>query len=134
MVMSPDMSGFVSDLVMGLAQYKIEISNERGNVAGGAFMGSYTNKYAPYADGTPRQVDMMPHPEIPDGTILFLCETVPYQMSRETRGFAREQLIPYTYFPLANTQVEYPYALTLSEMAECFHPSPQTAIQNISLT
>lgn len=133
MVMSANMVGAVTDLLMGLNQYRIEVSAERGNIAGGMFVGSYTNRFAPYADGTPRTIEIMPHPEIPDGTILFLCETVPYQMSRETRGWAREQLIPYTYFPLAATSIEYPYALTLSEMLECFHPSVQTALVGIGL-
>lgn len=133
MVMSANHAGAMTDLMMGLGQYRIELSAERGSIAGGMFMSSYTNKFAPYADGTPRTIDIIPHPDMMDGTILFLCETIPYKQSRETRGFAREPLIPYTYFPLGATKAAYPYTMQLSETFECFHPSPQTALVGVAL-
>lgn len=133
LLMSANTAGAVTDLLMGLNQYRIEVSAERGHIAGGMFVGSYVNRFAPYADGTPRQMDIIPHPAMPDGTLVMLCETIPYQMSRETRGWVRETLIPYTYFPLAAAKVEYPYSLYMSEVMECFHPSPQTAILGVDL-
>jgi hypothetical protein len=135
MVCSPDMVGAITDKILALnsgAMYRIEVSQERGTMAGGAFVSGYVNKYAPYADGTPRYIDIIPHPYMPDGTIQFLSETIPYPMSRESRGFALDTLIPYTYFPLAASTIVYPYALTVSEVLECFHPAAQTALVGVA--
>jgi hypothetical protein len=136
MVMSPSMSGTVTDKLLALnsaALYRIELTNERGQMQGGAMATGYVNKFAPYADGTPRYIDILPHPYMPDGTILFATETIPNPMSRESRGFALDVLIPYTYFPLAQTTIQYPFALTLSESVECFHPSAQTALTGVDV-
>lgn len=116
------------------ALYRIEVQEERGTIRGGAFVTGYVNKFAAYADGTPRYIDIMPHPYVPDGTALMLCESIPYPMSREARGWALDVLLPYTYFPLAQTKISYPFALTLSETVECFHPSVQIALQGIDWT
>lgn len=137
MIMSPNMNATLVGKLMSLnnsSLYRIEVSQERGTIAGGAMVTGYVNKFAPFADGTPRYVDVIPHPYMPDGTVLFLCETIPYPMGNETRGFVRDTLLPYTYFPLASTTVQYNYALTTSEVTECFNPSPQTAIQGVDYT
>jgi hypothetical protein len=129
--------GEVTNLLMGLnnaSLYRIEVSQERGTIAGGAMVTGYVNKYAPFADGSARYVDTMAHPYMPDGTFLFVTETIPYPMSREARGFCIETLIPYTYFPLAQTTLVYPFAVTLSESLLCFHPSVQTAITGVDVS
>lgn len=136
MVMSPDMVGQVTDKLLGLnsgSMYRIELSQERGTMQGGAFVTGYVNKFAPFADGTPRYVDIIPHPYMVDGIIDFLCETIPYPMAREARGFALDTLVPYTYFPLAASNISYPFAVTVSEVLECFHPAAQTALTGIAL-
>lgn len=137
MVMSPNMSATVTGKLLSLnsaSLYRIEVSNERGTMNGGAMVTGYVNKFAPFADGTPRYLDILPHPYMPDGTALFMTETIPYPMSRESRGFALDVLIPYTYFPLAQTTIQYPFALTLSETLECFHPAAQTALVGVDHT
>lgn len=129
--------GEVTNLLMGLnnaSLYRIEVSQERGTIAGGAMVTGYVNKYAPYADGSPRYVDTIAHPYLPDGTFLFVTETIPYPMSREARGWCIETLIPYTYFPLAQSTLVYPFAVTLSESLLCFHPAVQTAITGVDVS
>jgi hypothetical protein len=116
------------------ALYRIEISEERGTIRGGAFVTGYVNKYAAFADGTPRYIDILPHPYVPDGTCLINCESINYPMAREARGFALDILVPYTYFPLAQNTIQYPFAITCSETLECFHPAVQVAIQGIDWT
>lgn len=131
MVMSPTMVGVMTDKILGLnsgAMYRVELSQERGTVQGGVFVSGYVNKFAPYADGTPRYIDIIPHPYMPDGQILFLSETIPYPMARESRAWQLEVLLPYTYFPLASTNLSYPFSITVSEVLECFHPAAQSAI------
>lgn len=114
--------------------YRIEIAQERGSVAGGAFVTGYTNKFAPWADGTPRVIDVMAHPYLPDGQVLFLAETVTYPMAREARGLALETLIPYTYFPLAQTLIQYPFSMLCSEVLECFNPGAFAAVVDVDFT
>lgn len=136
MVMSPLMAGYVAEKLMALNSgnmYRIEVSSERGNIQGGAWVSGYVNRFAPYADGTPRFLDVIPHPYMTDSSILFLSETVPYPMSREARGFAMEPLIPYMYFPLAATSLQFPFAMTTSETLLCFHPSAQTALAGVKM-
>ena len=135
MIMSPTMVGVLTDRILGLnsgGMYRIEVSQERGTMQGGAFISGYVNKFAPYADGTPRYIDVIPHPYWPDGRIDFLCETIPYPMAREARGWQLETLLPYTYFPLASTNLAYPFAVTVSEVLECFHPAAQTSIVGLN--
>lgn len=135
LVTSPSVVGKITNLLMGLnsgGTYRIEVSQERGTMRGGAFVSGYVNKYAPFADGTPRYIDIIPHPYMPAGKALLLSETIPYSMSREARGFGIETLIPYTYFPLAASTISYPFAVTCSEVLECYHPAAQTAMTNIA--
>jgi hypothetical protein len=135
-VASPTMVGQITDKLVALnsgAMYRIEISQERGTMAGGAFVTGYVNKFAPFADGTPRYIDIIPHPYMPNGTLAFLSETIPYPMSRESRGFALDTLVPYTYFPLAASTIQYPFAVTVSEVLECFHPAAQSAIVGVGV-
>lgn len=116
------------------ALYRIEVQQERGTITGGAFVTSIVNQFAPLIDGVPRSVEIMGHPYFPNGTILFLSETVPYPLSRTARTFEAEQLVPPTYWPLAQTTLAYPFATTLSEVLECFHPSAQSAVCGIDVS
>lgn len=137
MYMSPTMNNMLTGKILSLnsaATYKIEVANERGAINGGMMVSGYTNKFMSVGDGMPKFIDIVPHPYMPDGTILLASETIPYPMGNETRGFVRDVLLPYTYFPLASTTVQYNYALTTSETLECFLPSAQTAIVGVDVT
>ena len=119
--------------------YRVEVGNERNTVNGGMMVTGYVNKFAPFADGTPRMIDVIPHPYMPDGTVLFLSETIPYPMGNESRGFVRDVLLPYTYFPLPSqaagvNQTTYNFAVTTSEVLECFNPGPQAALVGVDYT
>jgi hypothetical protein len=137
MIMSPNMSATLTGKILSLnnsSTYRIEVTNERNTINGGMMITGYTNKFAPFANGTPRFVDVIPHPYMPDGTVLFLSETIPYPMGNETRAFVRDVLLPYTYFPLASSTVQYNYSITTSETLECFNPSPQAAVVGVDYT
>ena len=142
MIMSPNMNATITGKLLELgsvAHYIVNISEERNRFTGGMMMLGYTNKFAPFADGTPRLIDVIPHPYMPDGTILLLCETIPYPMGNETRGFTRDVLLPYTYFPLPSqaagvSQITYNYAITTSETVKCYLPNPQSAVVGVDYT
>jgi hypothetical protein len=142
MIMSPNMNAALVGKLQSLGAgtfYRVDVSNERNTVNGGMMVTGYVNKFAPFADGTPRMIDVIPHPYMPDGTILFLSETIPYPMGNETRGFVRDILLPYTYFPLPSqaagvNQITYNFAVTTSQTLECFNPGPQAAVVGIDYT
>jgi hypothetical protein len=142
MVMSPNMNATLVGKLQALGAgnfYRIDVGAERNSVNGGLMVSGYVNKFAPFADGTPRMIDIIPHPYMPDGTILILSETIPYPMGNESRGFVRDILLPYTYFPLPSqsagvNKLQYNYAITTSQVVECFNPSPQTAIVGVDYT
>jgi hypothetical protein len=110
------------------AMYRLEISAERGGFIGGVFVGGYVNKFAASLANQQVTVPVWAHPYLPDGTFLFLTEKVPYQYSREARGFALDVQTPYTYFELARTTRVFPFSIFFTEVLKCYHPLAQAAI------
>lgn len=139
MVMSPNLNATLVGKLQSLGSgnfYRVEVGQERNTVNGGMMVTGYVNKFAPFADGTPRMIDVIPHPYMPEGIVLFISETIPYPMGNETRGFVRDVLMPYTYFPLPSqaagvNQITYNYAITTSQTLECFNPGPQAALVGV---
>ena len=112
------------------AMYRIEISQERGGLVGGVFVGGYLNKFAASLMGNqPATIPVWAHPYVPDGTFMFLCERIPYQYSQEARGFALDVQTPYTYFELARTDRGFPFSTFYTEVLKCYHPLAQCIIQ-----
>jgi len=142
MVMSPNLNSTLVGKLQSLGSgtfYRVEVGGERNTVNGGMMVTGYVNKFAPFADGTPRMIDVIPHPYMPEGQVLFLSETIPYPMGNESRGFVRDVLLPYTYFPLPSqaagvNQTTYNFAITTSETLECFNPGPQAALVGVDYT
>jgi hypothetical protein len=119
--------------------YRLEVGDERNTLNGGVMVTGYVNKFSPYADGTPRMIDIIPHPYMQEGKILVLSETIPYPMANETRGFVRDVLIPYTYFPLPSqsggvNKIQYNFSILNSYTVECFNPGPQASITCVDET
>jgi hypothetical protein len=114
------------------AMYRIEIQQERGGFTGGAFVGGYLNKYAASLMGnTPATIPVWAHPYCPDGTFMFLTERVPYQYSREARGFALDVLSPYQYFELARSTRTFPFSVFMTETLKCYHPLANAVISGV---
>ena len=111
------------------AMYRLEIQQERGSFTGGVFVGGYLNKFAASMMGyQPATIPVWAHPYLPDGTFLFLTERIPYQYSREARGFALDTLIPYTYFELARVDRSFPFSTFWNQTMKCYHPLAQAYI------
>lgn len=118
----------------GFPAYRIEAQNVQGQIVGGLMQTGYINKFAPWAENLPRIVDILAHPYFPDGTYLFLSESINYRMARETRGFKLETRIPYTYFPLGPSAPHYPFTVLVDETLECYHPSAQAALAGVNVS
>lgn len=131
-VTSPQGASVLTDKLIAAnnaAMYRIEIAQERGGFTGGVFVGGYLNKFAASLMGyQPAVIPVWAHPYMPDGTFMFMTERVPYQYSREARGFALDVLTPYTYFELARATRSFPFSTFFTETLKCYHPLAQACI------
>jgi hypothetical protein len=128
---SPKSISSVSGKLMsvGTNNYRIDISAERGHFVGGMFAGGYLNKFvANVLTGMPDVIPLLAHPEMPDGTFLFMSEKIPYQYAREARAWALDVQLPYTYFELARTVPTFPFTTMNIQTLKCYHPSAQGCI------
>jgi hypothetical protein len=134
-VTSPNGASSLTDKLIAAnnaAMYRVELNAERGGMTGGVFVGGYLNKFAASLMGqVPATISVWAHPYMPDGTFMFLTERVPYQYSREARGFALDVLTPYTYFELARNTRVFPFSTFFTETLKCYHPLAQAAIQGV---
>jgi HK97 family phage prohead protease len=133
-LMSPKTNRHVTKVLLDVAkpQYYIVINNERGNVAGGAMVTAYVNKYAAFFEGSQPLVRFIAHPYMPDGMVLFLSEFVPYPTARESRGFVLTLQQPYLFFPRARVVLSYPYSIYTRHVLTCHYPGAQAAIVGIN--
>ena len=132
-VTSPAGATSITDKLMAMnnsSAMRIDLTNNLGSITGGTFIGSYLNKYAAsMLNGQAATIPVWAHPYLPDGTVLFLAEQVPYQYSREARGFALDVQTPYTYFELARSTRSFPFSTFFTETLKCYHPLAQASIQ-----
>ena len=142
-IMSANMALKISKIYGSLSNSPVFVINadmNQGKLTGGAMMGDVVNSFAKMADGSGKRMEIMAHPSMPDGTIAFFCESIPYPNANETRGFVRDVLFPYTYFPLPSVDyttglpsVQYNYNISTSETMECFLPGPQAIYAGIDV-
>ena len=112
--------------------YRVDITQERGKFTGGVFLSAYVNKFAATMLGDQAAtIPVWSHPYMPDGTYLFMVERVPYQYSREARGFALDVLQPYTYFELARSARTIPFDIFFTQVLKCYHPLAQAALVGV---
>jgi len=134
-VTSPQGVAHVTSKLAGMNggfMYRVDLTGERGGFSGGVMVRDYVNKFAAnMLDGQPTVIPIWAHPDMPDGNFLFLVERVPYQYSRESRGFALDVQTPYTYFELARTGRTIPFSLFFTETLKCFHPAAQMALAGV---
>ena len=136
-VCSPQSASHLTTQVLAAnssAMYRIELSPERGQFIGGAYIGGYLNKFAASMLGNQAaNIPVWAHPYMTDGTYLFLTERIPYQYSREARGFALDVQTPYTYFELARTDRSFPVSTFYTECLKCYHPLANASIAGVKV-
>jgi len=113
------------------SMYRLEMSQERGKLVGGVFIGGYINKFAASLTNQRSDVSVIAHPYMPDGKFIFLSEDVPYQYSQTGKSFAMDVQTPYTYWELGRTTRNIPFDVFFSEVLKCYHPGAQAAISGV---
>jgi hypothetical protein len=110
----------------------INIGDVQGKFQGGTFMGAYTNKFAGTMQaGSQPVVPIWAHPYWPDGNIAIISEEVPYPYTNESRAFALDVRLPYTYWELAKTDIRYPFSILFDETLKCYFPLAQASITGV---
>lgn len=112
------------------AMFRAEIYQERNKIIGGLYIGGYTNKFASSMMGVQASIDVWAHPYMPDGTFLFLTETMPpsYKYSRTGSVFGLDIQTPYTYWELGRTKRSIPFDIMFGETLKCYYPTAQACI------
>ena len=131
MLTSPAGQAYASNLLQlaGVTYYDIG-KTDQGRFQGASYAGSYTNKFVgSMLPGQNSTIQMWAHPLIPDGTFVFLAETVPYQYAQVGRAFALDVLRPYMRYQLGPVQRSYPFTISFTEVLKCYHPLAQAIIQ-----
>ena len=136
-VCSPQSASHLTTQVLAAnssAMYRVELAPERGQFIGGMYIGGYLNKFAASMLGNQAaNIPVWAHPYMVDGTYLFLTERIPYQYSREARGFALDVQTPYTYFELARTDRSFPFSTFFTECLKCYHPLANASIAGVKV-
>lgn len=95
---------------------------QNGEITGGAFLGSYLNKY------TQQPVDILTHPNMPPGNTLMLSERLPYANNNVPNVFDVAVRQEYTQYDWARTQRKDEYGVYASEVLRCFFPAGQALL------
>lgn len=90
-----------------------------GKVQGGAFLGSYLNKF------TQEPIEILTHPKMPPGNTLFLSEKVPYANNQIPNVIDMAVRQEYTQYDWARTQRQDEYGVYCSEVLRLFFPAGQ---------
>jgi hypothetical protein len=96
-------------------------------------MTGYNNKFSGSMQGGPQSLEVWAHPDMPDGTFVFLVEELPaaYKYSRTGKTFALDVQTPYTYLGQAIQNRSFPFSCFVGETLKCYNPSVQGAIQGV---
>jgi hypothetical protein len=112
------------------SMFRLDVTNERAGIKGGLYMTGYNNKFSGSMQGGPQSLEVWAHPDMPDGTFVFLAEELPaaYKYSRTGKTFALDVQTPYTYLGQAIQNRSFPFDVFFGETLKCYNPSVQGAI------
>jgi len=112
--------------------YRIYLEDGQRNVVGGIYVGAYLNKFASsFAEGFPAEIPIKIHPNMPEGTILFVVESLPYPNNQVPNVWEMETLQEYTQYEFAQTQRRYEFGIYCQEVLKGYYTVGQAAIVNV---
>lgn len=115
--------------------YRIYLQDGQRNVTGGIFVGSYLNKFASsFAEGFPAEIPIKIHPNLPQGTILFYVEQLPYPNNQIPNVWEIETLMEYTQYEWALTSRKYEFGIYAMQVLKGYFNACQGAIVCVKAT
>lgn len=115
--------------------YRIYLQDGQRNVTGGIYVGAYLNKFASsFAEGFPNEIPIKIHPNLPQGTILFYVEQLPYPNNQVPNVWEIETLLEYTQYEWALTARRYEFGIYAMEVLKGYFNAAQGAIVCVAAT
>lgn len=115
--------------------YRIYLQDGQKNVTGGIYVGAYLNKFASsFAEGFPNEVPIKIHPNLPQGTILFYVEQLPYPNNQVPNVWEIETLMEYTQYEWALSTRKYEFGIYAMEVLKGYFNVAQGAIVGVKAT
>lgn len=112
--------------------YRIYLQDGQRNVTGGIYVGAYLNKFASsFAEGFPNEIPIKIHPNLPQGTILFYVETLPYPNNQIPNVWEIETLLEYTQYEWALTSRKYEFGIYAMQVLKGYFNAAQGAIVGV---
>jgi hypothetical protein len=112
--------------------YRIYLEDGQRNVVGGIYVGSYLNKFASsFAEGFPNEVPIKIHPDLPESTILFIVESLPYPNNQVPNVWEIETRQEYTQYEWALVQRRYEFGIYCQEVLKGYFSKAQGAIVGV---
>jgi hypothetical protein len=104
-------------------------NSEQGVLAGGTMVRSYLNKYA--MDGA-AEIPIRLHPEMPAGTIMFFCDTLPYPLSNVSNVLQIRTRRDYYQIEYPLRSRKYEYGVYVDSVLQNYFPPAFGMISNIA--
>ena len=104
------------------------INSDQGNLRGGDMVGAYTNPFS--MDGA-KVLNVRLHPNIPNGTVLFDTETLPYPVSNVPDVLVKRVLQDYQSVDYALTRRRNEFGVSFMGVLQNYFPPAFGVISNI---
>lgn len=111
------------------AAQRFSFNVDQGMLAGGVMVRSYLNKFG--MNG-PQEIPIRLHPNVPPGTILFFCDTLPYPLSNVTNLLQVRARRDYYQIEWPMRSRKYEYGVYADEVLQNYFPPAFGVITNIA--
>lgn len=111
------------------AAQRFIFNTEQGSVAGGNMVTSYLNKFS--MSGA-KEIPIELHPDMPDGTILFLCDNLPYPLSNVSNVMQIRCRRDYYATEYPRVSRKYEYGVNVDSVLQHYFPPSLGVITNIA--
>lgn len=114
-----------------LFRFNMDASNagERGNLMGGALVGSYLNKFGPNGNGS--LIQIVVHPDAIPGMIVFYSDSIPYPLSNVSNVVQMKLRRDYYQIEWPITKRSYDYGVYFDGVLQNYFPPAFGILGNI---
>lgn len=130
-VSSQEMLNITKKILAGsaTAAQRFVFNSDQGMLAGGAMVRSYLNKFA--MDGAV-EIPVKLHPNMPSGTIMFYCDSLPYPLSNVSNVLQIRARRDYYQIEWPLRSRKYEYGVYSDEVLQNYFPPAFGMITNIA--
>lgn len=109
--------------------FRFNIAATQSGLTGGMAVASYLNKFAP---GGARTLNILIHPSLPPGTIVFYSEGAPYPLSNVGNVLQVKTRRDYYQLEWPLRSRKYEYGVYADELLQCYFPPAFALLTNVA--